>query len=251
MAKNNDTQIVRTLHTVARSEPGLIIPPVIAIALITAGTMFANNQLESAGSEHAFDWRYIGAVCAMFLLMPIWAKFKTRVMTRYRVTLDSVVEEQGLLSKVSSEIRIQDIRNIVVKQSFVDRLLRMGCVTFSSAAGNGVEVKFHKVNNPNEIKVLVRDIQSKLSDGELSKEEIAQIEETAGNKGRRARVKSIADSDESSFSAAAAEASAAEATATAAEDDDEMEQTAELTVGDESTREELYRLLAEQQSDDE
>ncbi|MFT6395855.1 MAG: hypothetical protein ACJAYU_000597 [Bradymonadia bacterium] len=248
MAKKNDTQIVRTLHTVARSEPGLIIPPLIAIGLIVSGTFFANDQLETSGSEHAFDWRYIGVVCGMFLLLPVWAKFKARFMTRYRVTLDSVVQEEGLFSKVSSEIRIQDIRNIVVKQSFFDRLLRMGCVTFSSSAGSGVEVQFHKVSNPNAVKLLIRDIQSMLSDGVLTDEEIAAIEETAGNKGKPARVKNSADSETASGESARVETSLAAVSAPA--EAEEVEETAELTVGDESTREELYRLLAEQQPDE-
>lgn len=248
MAKKDDTQIVRTLHTVARSEPGLIIPPFLAIAMIVAGTFFANNALGAADSEHAFDWRYIGAVCLMFLLLPIWAKFKTRVMTRYRISLDSVVQEEGLFSKVSSEIRIQDIRNIVVKQSFVDRLLRMGSVNFSSSAGHGVEVKFRKVGNPHAIKVLVRDIQSKLSDGILTDEEVAAIEEAAGNGGNSARVKNAADAAESAESVRLETSAAAATTPDAL--DDEAEETAEMTVGDESTREELYRLLAEQQTDE-
>jgi hypothetical protein len=87
-----------------------------------------------------------------------------------------------------------------------------------------------------------------LSDGVLTDEEIAAIEETAGNKGKPARVKNSADSETASGESARVETSLAAVSAPA--EAEEVEETAELTVGDESTREELYRLLAEQQPDE-
>ena len=246
MAKNNDVHIVRTLHTVARSETGLILPPLILIPAVVAVSAWINGKFAAHEVDAGVDFRYLGAVIGFLLLFPIWAKLKTRFLTRYRVTLDSVVEEHGLLSKTSSEIRIQDIRNIVVKQSVVDRILMMGTVHFSSAAGNAVEVKFHKVAKPNTLKVLVRDIQAKLSDGELTEEEIAEIAENAGNPAPGEAESKAGDGSTAPEEQPATNGDSAEAGA----DDDETE-TGELTTDGENAREELYRLLAEQQAESE
>ena len=243
MAKKNDGQIVRTLHTVARSETGLILPPLVLIPTTLLVASWINGQFDTHEVEAGVDFRYLVAITGFLLLFPIWAKIKTRFWTRYRITLDSVIEEHGLLSKTSSEIRIQDIRNIVVKQSILDRLLAMGNIHFSSAAGSGVEVKFQKVARPNQLKVLVRDIQAKLSDGELTEDEIREINETAGGKKGQAE----ADADESAGTMPTASgANPAGADGTTDGDEATTEETAEMTAEDEGTREELYRLLAEQ-----
>jgi uncharacterized membrane protein YdbT with pleckstrin-like domain len=252
MAKKNDVHIVRTVHTVARSETGLIVPPLILIPTAVVVAIWMNGQFADVpGADAPVDFRYLAAVIGFLLLFPIWAKLKTRFTTRYLVTLDSVVEEHGLLSKTSSEIRIHDIRNIVVKQSILDRILMMGNISFSSAAGTGVEVKFHKVAKPNTLKVLVRDIQGKLSDGELTEQEIREIGETAGKAPRKAKPSAEADAAEQEGTEAVTDKKSPPAVVppTLAEEVAASD-TGELTTDDESTREELYRLLAEQQSEE-
>jgi uncharacterized membrane protein YdbT with pleckstrin-like domain len=230
------------------------LPPLILIPTVVGVAAWMNRQFVGAEMETRVDFRYLLAVVGFLLLFPIWAKLKTRFLTRYRVTLDSVVEEHGLLSKVSSEIRIQDIRNIVVKQSIVDRILLMGNISFSSAAGSGVEVKFHKVARPSSLKVLVRDIQAKLSDGELTDDEIREIAETAGTKTRDNELEPSENSPsavEPSVALAEEVLSASEPKGEASASGSGDDTTGGVTAQGDSTREELYRLLAEQQTESE
>lgn len=178
MAKKNESHVVQTYRTVARSHLGLIVPPLILIPAVIWGLLYVNRRLVEAESDPLHYLFYVVPV-AFLLLFPLWAKFRSWAFSRYRVTLDSVVEEHGLFSKKTSEIRIQDIRNIVVEQAFLDRMLMFGTVSFSSAAGTEVEVHFRDVARPNRIKELVRDIQARVSDGELTAADREAIEERA------------------------------------------------------------------------
>jgi len=128
------------------------------------------------------NWKDVTAasLCGFLLLFPLWAKLRAKFFSRYYVTLDSVIEEHGLLSRKSSEIRIRDIRNMVVEQTLVDRIVGVGTLFFSSAAGSHVEVRFIDVSRPRRVGDLVRAIQSKLGDGVLSSEEIADLSAQAG-----------------------------------------------------------------------
>lgn len=178
MAKKNESHVVQTYRTVARSHLGLIVPPLILIPAVIWGLLYVNRRLIEAESDPLHYLFYVVPV-VFLLLFPLWAKFRSWAFSRYRVTLDSVVEEHGFFSKKTSEIRILDIRNIVVEQAFLDRLLMFGTVSFSSAAGTEVEVHFRDISRPNRVKELVRDIQARVSDGELTAADREAIEERA------------------------------------------------------------------------
>lgn len=273
-----NAHIVRTYRTAARSELGLIVPSMLLIPAVVYALFYFEQRMREVGTDVSWlDWRWFAVPVGVLLLFPLWAKFKTRFFSRFRVTLDSVSEEHGLFSKKSSEVRIQDIRNIVVEQSFLDRLLLIGDVYFSSAAGSDTEVRFSSVPRPGRIKELVRDIQNKLKDGELSEAETAEIMAAAGAKGRRERIPSAGEdaaaarartpaaepapakaggeaAGRAEPSAAPVAQSRARSEAPAAEPRREPEPAAAprkpaTKPSDDDARDELYRLLAEQEAD--
>ncbi len=181
MAKKK-VHVVRTFHTAARSRHALFVLPVLQIPAVVLLLREFNERLTTAGSDQPVEphW-YIISVVGL-LLLPLWAKIHTFLFTRYRVTLDSVVEQQGLFSRHTSEIRIADIRNVVVNQSMLDRIVLIGDVSFSSAAGSGIEVTFRKIARPGRVRDLVKDIQDRISDGTLSADDIAAIRAEADPK---------------------------------------------------------------------
>ena len=66
-----------------------------------------------------------------------------------------MIDREGLLSKNTSEIMIKDIRQVVVQQTFVDRLFNVGTISFSSSAGDGVEVSMEHVAKPAHVKRVI------------------------------------------------------------------------------------------------
>ena len=78
----------------------------------------------------------------------------------WRFTVDdfSIESRQGLIARKVSSIQIEDVRSINVKQSFLDRLLFIGDVEFSSAASSEAEVVFKKISNPMRVKRKIQEM---------------------------------------------------------------------------------------------
>ena len=59
---------------------------------------------------------------------------------------------RGIIGRDVQSIRVQDLRNVNVRQTIFQRLLGVGDVEFSSAGGAGVEVTFYGVTDPLGVK---------------------------------------------------------------------------------------------------
>ena len=59
---------------------------------------------------------------------------------------------KGIIGRDVQSIRVQDLRNVNVRQSIFQRLFGVGDVEFSSAGGAGVEVTFYGVLDPLGVK---------------------------------------------------------------------------------------------------
>ena len=65
---------------------------------------------------------------------------------------DTIESCKGILGRDVQSIRVQDLRNVNVRQTLWQRLLGVGDVEFSSAGGAGVEVTFYGVTDPLGVK---------------------------------------------------------------------------------------------------
>lgn len=252
MAKQQDDktprdEVLRRYHAAARGEYGLFFSPLWTIPLLVIvlqGVVRAVAALDGQ-TEAAVDaagevaqttgpdtpWWWYAILVAFCLLFPLWAKVKTVLSSRYTVSRDAVMSEEGFISRRSSEIRIRDIRNFTVQQNIVERVLNIGHVAFSSSAGDRDEVIFRNVSRPQDVKRVVRDIQHKVADGVLDSDERADLGLSAASS-ETAPAPTPPGAKPSSPKPASP--AAPTTTAGGAPDDD--------------SRDELYRLLAEQES---
>lgn len=96
-----------------------------------------------------------GALSLYFLLLMAYRRFAWR----YLIDDHNIESYQGVLARHVHSIRIEDLRNVNVSQSVVQRLLGVGDVEFSSAAGGDVEVVFFGVADPMGVKQLIQRLQ--------------------------------------------------------------------------------------------
>ena len=80
---------------------------------------------------------------------------------RYTVTTERISEQRGLIANYLNEIRIIDIRGTNIRQSIFQRIFGIGSVEISSAADGIQDVKFTGIKNPNKIREMIHDLQSK------------------------------------------------------------------------------------------
>jgi uncharacterized membrane protein YdbT with pleckstrin-like domain len=98
-----------------------------------------------------------GALALYFLLLMLYR----HLAWRFSIDDNNIESYQGVLARHVRSIRIDDLRNITVNQTVVQRLLGVGDVEFSGAAGSDVEVVFFGVSDPMRIKELAQGLRDK------------------------------------------------------------------------------------------
>jgi uncharacterized membrane protein YdbT with pleckstrin-like domain len=90
------------------------------------------------------------AVLVVFVIVTVWG-FLARLRTTYTITDRRLTIHIGLLSREMHETRLERVQNVNTRQSFVDRLLKVGAVDFDTAAEAGYDFTFHGVSHPQAI----------------------------------------------------------------------------------------------------
>ncbi|QDV35268.1 PH domain-containing protein [Tautonia plasticadhaerens] len=84
--------------------------------------------------------------------------FKSLYVT-LTVTNRRSILRKGLFSKATSEVNHDDVRNIQVEQSVVQRLLNIGDLLISSAGQDIVEIRARAIHDPEAVATIVREHQ--------------------------------------------------------------------------------------------
>jgi len=87
------------------------------------------------------------------------------VMTRFEsltVTTQRSIWARGIITRQSSEVQHDDIRNIQVNQSFTGRLLNAGTIAISSAGQGDMEIIIPGIASPKAVIDTIRTYQRKL-----------------------------------------------------------------------------------------
>lgn len=113
---------------------------------------------------HLFDqsinpWILRGVPLVIGLVMIGWIRLD-RAARRYTVTNRRVSVEYGIVSKQSTELRIQDIRSMNLTTTGLAGVLGIGRLEFSSAASDDADVIFWNTPSAEKIRDLVRSLQA-------------------------------------------------------------------------------------------
>ncbi len=104
-------------------------------------------------------WVVRGVLAVITLSLIVWISVD-RSRRKYIVTNRRVSVEFGIVSKQSTELRIQDIRSINLTTAGLSGLAGIGRVEFSSAASDDADVIFWNTPNAEKIRDLVRSLQT-------------------------------------------------------------------------------------------
>lgn len=107
------------------------------------------------------EWWIAGLAGAIALfgagvLLVWWLKVKSTTLT---VTSERTILRKGILSRNTTEVRHDDVRNLQVHQSFVERMLGVGDLAISSAGQDDLEIDIDGVRDPEHIASLIRERQ--------------------------------------------------------------------------------------------
>ena len=165
MATEPDEQTLAKVHPVVfRARPvaaaivGLVfLIAVVAVVMSVAGMSIAGYSLDETmtlGPASLLTW-----VCGITFLtiasvVGYWMLLSQ--FTTLTVTDDRTIYQEGFVSRETSEVQHNDVRNIQLDQSFVQRLLGIGGVSISSSGQDNLEIVANRLPNPKRIIELIR-----------------------------------------------------------------------------------------------
>ena len=91
-------------------------------------------------------------VVGILMMFTWWFKSKgtTLTVTNKRTTL-----RRGILSKSITEVWHSDVRNVVLEQTFFQRIFGVGMIGISSAGQSGMEISVSGIPDPDKVKQLI------------------------------------------------------------------------------------------------
>ena len=92
------------------------------------------------------------ALVGLPIFLVWWLQCKAAKLT---VTTERTSMRKGLLSKHTNEVYHSDVRNIQVRQSLFQRMLKTGSVAISSAGQGGVEIHFAGLPEPDSVRQII------------------------------------------------------------------------------------------------
>lgn len=112
---------------------------------------------------------YLEAISVLWIFVPfslaaitasriMWLWFKSKFETLI-ITDKRTVIRKGLFSKVTDEVRHQDVRSLSVRQKWLDRILGIGGLGISSAGQSGIEILAIGYDHPERLANIIRKHQ--------------------------------------------------------------------------------------------
>jgi uncharacterized membrane protein YdbT with pleckstrin-like domain len=120
---------------------GLVVA-ILAGAAAGIITAIVNGSVEVA-------W-VVAAVAVVYVVVLI-VGFVRRIATTYTITDQRLTIRTGILSKDMHETRLERVQNVNSSQSVLERMFRIGTVTFDTAGEAGYDFRFRGVADPHTI----------------------------------------------------------------------------------------------------
>lgn len=100
----------------------------------------------------------IAALGLGLVLLLVW--WIDSLGTTLTVTNDQTTLRKGILSKHTNDVFHRNVRNIQVRQSFLQRIFNVGWVGISSAGQSGLEIEVSGIHNPDRVKEIIDEHRS-------------------------------------------------------------------------------------------
>ena len=88
----------------------------------------------------------------LILLLAWWIQ---TLGTTLIVTTDQTTLRKGILSKYTNDVFHENVRNIQVRQTLLQRMFNVGWIGISSAGQAGVEIEVNGIPDPHKVKEII------------------------------------------------------------------------------------------------
>jgi membrane protein YdbS with pleckstrin-like domain len=159
---------MRTVHpAMFRARPFRYLLLILGFIFGLVGVFYF--AMPGQGSAVDTWWRPItivlSIVCAIVALASLISWTYWFVHTRFEsltITNERSVWSRGVFDRESSEVQHDDVRNIQVKQTLLDRILGVGRLGISSAGQDDMEIDIRDVTDPDDVAETIRTYQARM-----------------------------------------------------------------------------------------
>ncbi|QDU37084.1 Bacterial membrane flanked domain protein [Maioricimonas rarisocia] len=95
----------------------------------------------------------LSVVVVGLVILIVW--YVQTLATELQVTNKRTILRKGLLSKYTSEVWHDNVRNVQIRQSFFQRIMNVGWIGISSAGQSGLEIAIAGIPDPEEAKEII------------------------------------------------------------------------------------------------
>lgn len=129
-----------------RARPGRFSILILAALAGIVGAGYFLSQPKAGNNQYAYGTVCLIAGLAALALLAIW-KIHT-LGSSIAVTTKRTLAYRGFFGKYSNEVRHEDVRNIQISQTFLNRLLKVGDIDISSSGLEGIEITAKDIPDP-------------------------------------------------------------------------------------------------------
>lgn len=146
-----EVEVIRVRHALFRSRPltsgGTLLLAAVSLVLMlihlinpVAVPMWAAiaSAVVLVGAGGAFVWWWVESLTS-----------------RLEVTNKRTVVRRGILSRSTSEVLHDNIRNVQIEQTFWQRLWKIGSIGISSSGQDGIEIHMDRVPHPDRLREII------------------------------------------------------------------------------------------------
>ncbi len=72
-----------------------------------------------------------------------------------RISNKRIIRAEGIIRRAISEVLHDHVRNVEIRQTFLQRMLNVGYLGISSSGQEGIEIEVHDIPRPYEVKKLI------------------------------------------------------------------------------------------------
>ncbi len=160
--------LVKVHPVVFRARPvAALIVTIVGIAALVlmvmslAGMSLAGYSLDEMmplGPASLITWLCAITLLVIACIIGYWLLLS--MFTTMTVTNDRTLYQEGIIARTTSEVQHNDVRNLQLDQSFMQRLLRVGGIGISSSGQDDLEIVAKHLPNPEQIIDFIRKNQT-------------------------------------------------------------------------------------------
>ena len=126
---------------------------VLLVAIFLGGGVLA---IWGALGEHGRGWSWLG-ILMIVAAVASWVVWFVGVHLWVKLLISNkrTIHQQGIISRYTSEVLHDHVRNVEIKQSFVQRIFNVGYLGISSSGQDDIEIEARDLPKPYEIKALI------------------------------------------------------------------------------------------------